>query len=174
MEKDDLPLFVRWFNDPDVRRNLKIFQPLSFGQEELWYADVLAKPVEEQPLCIEIMQDGEWVLIGNLGFMAVNSHDRSAELGIAIGEKNFWGKGFGTEALLLLVQHGFDNLNLNRIYLHVYETNPRAISSYEKVGFSIEGHLRQARYLDGRYIDVLLMSILKDEWEKKYKNEGIK
>ncbi|MDO9545333.1 MAG: GNAT family protein [Pelolinea sp.] len=172
MEKGDLPAYVRWFNDPEVRRNLKIVQPLSLGQEEQWYADILKKPVEEQPLCIEVMQDDEWVLIGNLGFMAIDQHDRSAELGIAIGEKQFWGQGLGTESLLLLVKHGFENLNLNRIYLHVYETNPRAVRSYEKAGFSVDGRLRQVRYLEGRYVDVFLMSILKEEWNIDYKNEG--
>ncbi len=166
MEKSDLPAFVRWFNDPEVIRNLKIVQPLSLGQEEQWYTDILTKPEEEQPLCMEVMQDDVWVFIGNLGFMDINHHDRSAELGIAIGEKQFWGQGYGTEALQLLVQHGFENLNLNRIYLHVYETNPRAVCSYEKAGFSVDGRLRQARYLEGRYVDVFLMSILKDEWKK--------
>ena len=174
MEKSDLPSYVRWFNDPEVRRNLKIVQPLSLGQEEQWYADILTKPVEAQPLCIELMQDDAWFFIGNLGFMDINQHDRSAELGIAIGEKQFWGQGYGTEALLLLVQHGFENLNLNRIYLNVYETNPRAIHSYEKAGFSVDGRLRQARYLEGRYVDIFLMSILKDEWKKENKNEGNK
>jgi diamine N-acetyltransferase len=174
MEKSDLPFYVRWFNDPEVICHLKIFQPLSLGQEEQWYADVLTKPVEEQPLCIEILQGDEWIFIGNLGFLAINQHDRSAELGIAIGEKQYWGQGYGTEALNLLVEHGFNTLNLNRIYLHVYETNPRAVRSYEKTGFSIEGRLRQARYLDGRYVDVIIMSILKDEWKKGLKNEGNK
>ena len=74
------------------------------------------------------------------------------------------------QPLLLLVQHGFENinlnLNLNRIYLHVYETNQRAVRSHEKTGFSIDGSLRQARYLEGRFVDVFLMSILKDEWKK--------
>ncbi|MCJ7622204.1 MAG: GNAT family N-acetyltransferase, partial [Anaerolineaceae bacterium] len=60
------------------------------------------------------------------------------------------------------------------IYLHVYETNSRAVRSYEKAGFSVDGRLRQDRFLEGRYVDVLLMSILKDEWKKNYKNEGNK
>ena len=174
MEKSDLPFYVRWFNDPEVIRHLKIFQPLSLGQEEQWYADVLKKPVEEQPLCIEILQHNEWIFVGNLAFMTINQHDRSAEVGIAIGEKQYWGKGFGSEALTLLIEHGFNTLNLNRIFLHVYETNQRAVRSYEKTGFSIEGRLRQARYLNGRYVDVIIMSILKDEWKKGLKNEGNK
>ena len=93
--------------------------------------------------------------------------DRSAEIGIMIGERQYWNRGFGTEAMRLMVQHGFENLNLHRIFLRVFETNPRGKRSYEKVGFKLEGRMREARYLKGKYIDVCLMSILKSEWFEK-------
>ncbi len=80
-----------------------------------------------------------------------------------IGDKSFWNQGYGTESVCLLVQHGFDSLNLNRIFLHVFETNPRAIRAYEKAGFKLEGRERQAEFKDGRYIDVLRMSKLRDD-----------
>ena len=172
MEKEDLPMFVRWFNDPEVRRNLDIVQPLSMGQEEKWYADILNRPAEEHPLCIEIKQGEDWIFIGNLGFLRIDHHDRSAEIGIAIGEKQYWNKGYGTEAMRLLVDHGFENLNFNRLYLHVYETNPSGKRSYEKAGFSVNGRLREARFLEGEYVDVFIMSILKSEWKVEKKNEG--
>lgn len=172
MEKEDLPAFVRWFNDPEVRRNLMMVQPLSMGQEEKWYADILNLPVDEQPLCIEVKQGEDWSLIGNLGFMHINQHDRSAEIGISIGEKRFWNQGYGTEAMRLMVGHGFENLNFNRIYLQVYETDPRGKRCYEKVGFSVDGRLRQARFLEGRYADVFIMSILKSEWKIEKKIGG--
>lgn len=167
VEKGDLAAFVRWFNDPEVRCNLKIVQPFSMGQEEKWYADVLDRPVEEHPLCIEVQQGGGWIMIGNSSFMNINQHDRSAEIGIFIGDKKFWNQGLGTEAMRLMTKHGFENLNLNRIYLHVYETNLRGKRCYEKAGFSIDGRLRQARFLEGRYIDVFIMSILRDESKKE-------
>ena len=172
MEKGDLPAFVRWFNDPEVRRNLRIIQPLSMGQEEKWYTDMLTRPVEEHPLCIEVKQDEDWFLIGNLGFMHINQHDCSAEIGISIGEKQFWNQGYGTDAMRLIVGYRFENLNLNCIYLHVFETNPRGKRSYEKVGFSVDGRLRQARFLEGKYVDVFIMSILKSEWNVEKKIGG--
>ncbi|MCD6576659.1 MAG: GNAT family N-acetyltransferase [Anaerolineaceae bacterium] len=172
MEKEDLPAFVRWFNDPEVRRNLKMVQPLSMGQEENWYADMLKRPVDEHPLCIEAKQGEDWVFIGNLGFMRVNQHDRSAEIGISIGEKQFWNQGYGTEAMRLMIRHGFEDLNFNRIYLYVYETNPRGKRCYEKAGFKVDGRLRQARFLEGKYQDVFIMSILKSEWNDKNKIGG--
>jgi len=172
MEKTDLPAFVLWFNDPDVRRHLMMVQPLSMGQEEKWYAEMLERPAEEQPLCIEIKVGEDWVCIGNLGFLSINHHDRSAELGISIGEKRYWSKGHGTQAVRLLAKHGFENLNLNRIYLQVYETNPRARRCYEKAGFSLDGVMREGRFLEGKYVDVLIMSILKKEWFGEDKNGG--
>jgi RimJ/RimL family protein N-acetyltransferase len=80
-----------------------------------------------------------------------------------IGDKTCWNQGYGTESVRLLCQHGFNTLNLNRIFLHVFESNPRAIRAYEKAGFTLEGRERQAEYKDGKFIDVLRMSLLKSE-----------
>ncbi len=164
IEKDDLPHFVRWLNDPDVRRHLELIAPLSMGQEEGWYADILSQPAIAQPLGIEIQDGDQWLLIGNTSFLNINQTDRNAEIGIFIGEKQFWNQGFGTEAMRLMLQHGFGSLNFERIYLCVYETNPRGMRSYEKNGFKEEGRLRKHHFLEGRYVDVILMGILKDEW----------
>lgn len=85
--------------------------------------------------------------------------------GIVIGEKDCWGKGYGTEVTRLMVWHGFQNLNLNRIWLNVYDFNPRGIRAYEKAGFKKEGALRQAMYAEGKYHDTFVMGILREEWE---------
>jgi diamine N-acetyltransferase len=172
IEKDDLPRFVAWLNDPEVRRNLILYQPLSIGQEELWYADILKEPVDEQPLCIDIKKGDKWEHAGNISFMQLNRHDRNAEIGIFIGRKDFWNKGYGCEAMRLMVGHGFNDLNLNRIYLRVYETNPNGVRCYEKAGFKHEGRLREARYHEGKYIDMLMMSILNSEWIESEKTGG--
>lgn len=166
IEKEDLPRFVAWLNDPEVRRNLLLFQPLSLAQEEEWFKEILQRPVEEQPLVIEIKTAEGWQAAGNVGLFSIRNADRAAEIGIFIGEKTFWGQGYGTESMRLMLQYGFKELNLNRIYLRVYETNLRGISSYEKAGFKQEGRLRQDRFMDGKYIDVLLMSVLRSEWKE--------
>ena len=172
VEKSDLPAFVGWLNDAEVRCNLKLLAPLSMGQEESWYADVLSQPVIAQPLGIEIQDGDQRILIGNISFMNINQTDRNAEVGIFIGEKHYWNQGYGTEAMRLMLQHGFETLNFERIYLRVYETNPRGLRSYEKTGFTEEGRLRNHHYLEGRYIDVIIMGILKDEWFKKENGGG--
>jgi RimJ/RimL family protein N-acetyltransferase len=86
-------------------------------------------------------------------------------VGIFIGDKKYWSLGYGTEAMKLVLKHGFETLNLNRIFLRVYENNPRAIRSYEKAGYVHEGRMRQGHYQDGQYVDVLFMSVLRSEWE---------
>jgi RimJ/RimL family protein N-acetyltransferase len=173
IERDDLPRFAAWLNDPHVRRNLMIYQPLSIVQEENWYEEILKHHPDEQPLSIEVKSETGWQLAGNCGFFDLNQRDRSAEIGIFIGDSNLWGQGYGCEAMRLMAAHGFDNLNLNRIYLRVFETNQRGIRCYEKAGFRHEGRLREARFHEGRYIDMLMMSILKREYEEKDLDGGI-
>lgn len=165
-ERADLPTFVRWFNDPEVCENLSVYLPMSLVDEEKWFEGRSQCHPEERILNIEA-RDGEgWTLIGNCSFVNFDRRVRSAEVGIVIGEKEYWNRGYGTETMQLLLKHGFENINLNRIQLRVYETNPRAIRVYEKVGFVHEGRLRQAQYKHGAYLDVLVMSVLRSEWEE--------
>jgi diamine N-acetyltransferase len=134
---------------------------------------MLTRPVDERVMGIEVREqtpDGRgetWKLIGTCAFDHINWHVRYAEFGIVIGEKSYWNRGFGTEAVRLLVMHGFNTLNLNRIFLHVFDTNPRAIRAYEKAGFTLEVRERQAEFKHGKYTDILLMGILKDEYVRK-------
>ncbi len=169
VEKEDLPLFVIWLNDPEVRQGILIHSPVSQTEEDGWYEDMLKRPVDEHVMGIEVKlpagEPGEerWNLIGSLAFDHIDWHVRAAEFGILIGDKSFWNQGYGTEAVCLLALHGFNTLNLNRIFLHVFENNPRAIRAYEKAGFTIEGRERQAEYMDGKFIDILRMSLLKSD-----------
>jgi RimJ/RimL family protein N-acetyltransferase len=95
-----------------------------------------------------------------------------AELGIHIGEKKYWNQGYGTKAIQLLLRHGFESLNLHRLWLRVFETNQGAIRSYEKAGFTLEGKFREAQYLEGKYVNVMIMSVLSSEWQT-IKNKGL-
>jgi diamine N-acetyltransferase len=88
-----------------------------------------------------------------------------AEVTRNLGEKSAWDKGYGTEATRLMVRYAFDTLNLNRVWLHVYEDNEHALHVYPKVGFRIEGRLRQSFFRDGRYWDTLVMAVLREEWK---------
>ena len=168
IEKEDLPNFVRRLNDPEVKLGLSLLYPLSLAEEEEWFENNLKKHPRERPMAIEIQPDPQkdaWVFVGNFGFFNVDLENRSAEIGIHIGEKEYWDQGFGTRAIELVLKHGFANMNLHRIYLRVFESNLRAIRAYEKTGFILEGKMREAQYIDGNYQDVLLMSVLRHEWQ---------
>ena len=172
-ERSDIPKFVEWLNDPEVRRYLLLDLPISQANEEQWFEKMLKLPANEQPFGIEI-REGEpeegnerWRLVGNCSFMDINWTIRSAEVGLFIGEKSCWNKGYGTEVMRLLLQLGFETLNLNRIFLRVDEANKGGIRAYEKAGFIHEGRLRQGAFKNGEYGDVLLMSVLRTEWNPK-------
>jgi len=165
VEKEDIDRFVVWLNDPEVRKGIDIFLPLSRHEEEKWFETTMAKPTTEHPFVMEINDRESWNPIGDCGFFEIDWLNRFGEIGIFIGEKQYWNQGYGSEAVRMLLKHGFDTLNLNRIFLRVFEDNPRAIRAYEKVGFVHEGRLRKAKYRDGQYLDILLMSVLREEWK---------
>lgn len=103
-------------------------------------------------------------LIGEMVLDIVNWTGRDAFVGLSIGERENWGRGYGTEMMKLLLQFAFMEVNLRRVTLTVFEYNPRAIRSYEKCGFRHEGRIRQFLNKEGRRWDMLFMGILREEW----------
>jgi diamine N-acetyltransferase len=172
-ERSDIPKFVEWLNDPEVRRYLLVDLPISQASEEQWFENMLKLPINEQPYGIELREvepeggNEHWRLIGNCSFMNIDSTVRSAEVGLFIGEKACWNKGYGTEVMSLLLGLGFDTYNLNRIFLRVDEANKGGIRAYEKAGFVHEGRFREGAFKKGKYCDVLHMSVLRSEWNPK-------
>ncbi len=174
-EKSDISLFHKWINDPDVTENLIQHYPISITEEEAWYERMLATPIENHVHVIEIRQNDEqdlpyWLPIGNIQFLDIHWRPRHSEVGIMIGEKDYWDQGYGSEAMKVLLKHGFETLNLNRIWLVVYEKNLRGISAYKKCGFKEEGRLREAHYQHGHYYDIIVMSVLRKEWDTDKEN----
>jgi RimJ/RimL family protein N-acetyltransferase len=171
VEREDVKKFHEWVNDPEVTRGLAMFMPLSMREEENWFEEQLKRDPKEKPLAIEVKKGRAWKLIGNCGVFGISATHRFAELGIMIGDKGEWNKGYGSEAMTLLLKHGFETLNLNRIFLRVYADNIRAVRSYEKAGFILEGRQREAVYKHGKYEDVLFMSVLRSEWASRKKEK---
>ena len=106
-------------------------------------------------------------LIGSCAFSQLDGDNGSALYHITIGEKDAWGQGYGTEATQLMLEHAFARLGLHRIGLSVFAFNERAIRSYQKAGFSIEGRAREAIWRGGRFWDEVSMSILDTEWRAR-------
>jgi RimJ/RimL family protein N-acetyltransferase len=105
-------------------------------------------------------------LIGFAGLGGINWNNGDGWIGIGIGEREDWGKGYGTDAMRIMLRFAFSELNLHRVSLSVYAYNPRAIRSYEKAGFRVEGRARQVVNRDGRRGDEVFMGVLREEWEK--------
>jgi RimJ/RimL family protein N-acetyltransferase len=158
----DAPIYMQWFNDPDVTRFVLIALPYTLPAEE----EVLRDFCQQKPdhLVLGIRLKDTMQLIGNCSLFRIDSIHRCATLGIVIGDKQQWSKGYGTEATQMLVDVGFRTLNLNRIDLDVHDFNARAIQCYEKIGFVKEGELRQAVWMGDRYYNTVRMGILRDEW----------
>jgi RimJ/RimL family protein N-acetyltransferase len=162
IERSDIPAFVRWFNDPEVRQYLLMYEPMSMAAEERWFERRL-EAKDDYLFSFEGLVDGEWIHLGNVGLHRVDWKNRAATLGIVLGEKQHWSKGFGTDVIRLALKFAFGELNLHRVELDVFSFNPRAIHCYEKAGFRREGVLRDAFYRDGAYHDIYRMAVLEDE-----------
>lgn len=167
LEKGDVSKFYDWVNDPEVTAGLTLYLPMSTLDEEKWFDGVQQRPQEERPLAIEIRDGETWRLVGNCAFFDLDRVAHAGEIGIMIGDKAAWGQGYGSETLELVLRHGFRTLNLNRVSLRVYADNLRALRAYEKAGFVLEGRMREAVYKRGHYQDVLLMSVLRAEWDAR-------
>ena len=164
VEEPDLPLFVRWFNDPEVRYWLSMSDGPEFTleAEQEWYEEMRADPWRVV-WCIET-EDGQ--PIGNLGLHAIDETHGRATLGISIGEKAYWGRGYGTEALRAVLRYAFEEMELRRVVLEADEDNARGIRCYEKCGFVREGLLRAHRLRHGEPVNGVIMSVLREEWER--------
>jgi diamine N-acetyltransferase len=171
VEREDVPRFVEWMNDPEVIEGLVMFWPMSSGEEQRWFERLADREPLQKPLSIDMREGEGWRHIGSCGYHNLEWNNRAVEIGISIGDKSVWNQGYGTETVALMVQHAFETLNLNRVFLQVHANNKRAIRAYEKCGFVQEGALRQAVYKHGQYQDMLVMSILRSEWEAS-KQEG--
>ena len=163
LEPEDAERAYRWINDREVTQFLMARYPYSLAAEKDWAAAASkSSDFSEVRFAIET-PDG--VHIGICGLHRGRPEDRLADLGIMIGEKEYWSQGYGTDAMLTLLRFAFYQMNLNKVTLGVFEINPRARAVYEKCGFIEEGRGREEYYQDGRYIDVIRMGVLRREFE---------
>ncbi len=160
-DPQDAPMFAEWFNDPEVTRYTRRYLPITLVEQEEFLRSTQGSS-RDVALAIVRRQDDQ--LLGGTGLHDIHPRHRHAWFGIVIGDRSAWGKGFGTETTRLMLGLAFQVLNLNRVFLHVYEFNDRGRHVYEKLGFRVEGRLRQDIFHAGRYWDTIVMGILRDEW----------
>ena len=162
-ERDDVPRFVRWYSDLRTTRTLLMISPLGEALEERWFDGMIAAHGTDRFFFV-ICRRSDDRPVGSIDLHEVDRRNGSASLGIAIGEEDDRGRGYGTDALTALVAFGFDQLRLERIELDVYDFNDRARAVYERVGFVHEGTMRHALFRDGAFHDVHRMAVLRDDW----------
>lgn len=159
LTENDSPKLFCWVNDPELIGFTNYFKPVSEIEHKKWFNTIFDK---KDQILFGIEDEENKLLIGTCGLYQLDFISRKAELRIKIGEKKYWGTGAGTEAVKLLVKFGFENLNLNRIWLKVIKDNHRAIKSYEKVGFKSEGELVRDMFINNKYKNVILMGLLNE------------
>ena len=160
MNLEDIEKYVKWMNDFSTTDGLGSSSKVTtFESERAWLINNMDK--KEQQFAIVLKETDK--LIGNCGFVDINHLHQRGEVGLFIGEEENRSKGYGTEALSLLVEYGFNYLNLKNIMLKVFSFNERAIKSYEKVGFKVFGKRTEVYYLNGKWYDEYFMEILRKE-----------
>jgi len=163
-EKDINEKYLSWLNDNQVTKYIEagIF-PTTSKDLEKFYAGISKSKTDVMFAIVTKRKDTH---IGNIKLGNINWVHRFAELGIMIGDKTYWGKGYGQEACQLLLGYAFNKLNLNKIILGVYAPHKAAITAYKKVGFRVEGILKKMLNLDGQYVDKVYMGILRSTFNK--------
>jgi RimJ/RimL family protein N-acetyltransferase len=164
-------LYNRWLRDSEYWRLLAsdAAHAHSIRSVKTW----IEKEAEQVPppsMFFIRTLDGDH-LIGDVGLEPVRNGHGDTFVGIGIGEREYWGKGYGSDAMRVILRYGFTELNLHRVTLTTFEYNPRAIRSYEKVGFKHEGRARGVLHRAGRRWDLIFMGILFEEWNAQQKKE---
>jgi RimJ/RimL family protein N-acetyltransferase len=166
VKRADISYFLKWFNDPEVIQYLTLYLPMTEMYEEKYIEELGTTRAKSDALfVIEAIKGASTKPIGNCGLHEIDSKDHKAMFGIVIGEKDYWSKSYGTEATRLLINYGFQQLNLHRISSSAFAFNERSIKLHKKVGFREEGRLRQLMFKNGQYHDLVQFGILREEWK---------
>jgi diamine N-acetyltransferase len=161
IEPEDLSLVRRWANDPEIRRLTGEVLPMSQAGADGFMEKVRQ---DKERVWFVVVRREDHRVIGEEGLLRMFHAWRTTDLTLIIGERDAWGKGYGTEAILLLLDYAFGALNFHRVAVGVVGFNEKAIRFYEKVGFRKEGRQRDGYYCDHAYHDFVMMSILEDEF----------
>jgi RimJ/RimL family protein N-acetyltransferase len=170
--RTDLDHVVRWMNDPEVTQFLRPSQPVTRGEEEEWFQSLVKDKERHIVFGVETLEESRF--IGVIGTHNIDPRDRTATSGASIGEKEFWGKGYGTDAKMLQLAHAFEVLNLRKVCSSVIAFNERSERYLLRSGYEREGIRARQRFRNGKYWDEILLAVFRHKWLplwKKYKRE---
>lgn len=166
-EKHMTEKYRAWMIDPEVTKfNSWGLFPYTKKQQEQFVKDIEEGSQEQIVWAIEMLNNNEWVHVGNCSLQEINNRYRSAEFAIVIGEKEARGKGVGTKVLKMVLDHAFRKLGLNRVWTGTAAPNFNMQRVAEKVGMKCEGVFREGTFLDGKFEDIFCYGILASEWNK--------
>jgi len=167
--EQDAGLFAEWMRDSEFVRLMDTDPPrlLSIDKHKEWLEKDVVDEQKSDEIFYLIRTLHDERKIGLIGLDGIRWVHGDACVGIGLGERDYWGEGYGTDAMFVLQRYAFDVLNLHRLSLTVFDYNQRAIRSYEKAGFIVEGRARQYLNREGQRYDMIFMGILRDEWEKR-------
>jgi RimJ/RimL family protein N-acetyltransferase len=168
---EDYILFTEWINDYETARDLNQFSNVFSLEDE---KDFVENTKKSNKIYLSIVKEENDELIGNISLANIDNIHKTATLGIMIGKKDERGKGYGTEAITLMLDYAFNYLNLNNIMLEALCTNIKAVKCYEKCGFKKMGIRRESSYINGKYRDNIFMQILKKDFLKKQRKSNSK
>ena len=164
-DQANYPLYARWYGDEEVWRLTSWTpEPMQRGAVERLFRDREASGLDDS---FAIHREGEEEPIGVISLMNISEANASADMSVIVGEEKDRHEGFGTEAIRTLLRYAFEERDLHRVALSVFDYNEAAVRSYEKLGFTEEGRLRDALKRDGSFHDAILMSVLAPEWREK-------
>ena len=166
----DTEMFARWDRDTEHMRLLDA-DPHRLMTAKQIKAEIEREEAASQEIQFAIRTLADDRLIGFVGLDGISWTHGDSFIGIGIGDRAYWGKGYGTDAMRVLLRYAFTELNLYRLSLNVFSYNTRAIRTYEKVGFVVEGRMREALLRDGQYHDLVFMGILREEWPRAMNND---
>ncbi|MFB5368982.1 GNAT family N-acetyltransferase [Enterococcus faecalis] len=165
LSTNDYTTYHNWRNDIEVMQTTSPQLDIYTLEETEQFISMIASQSNAKGYMIEYKETGKTV--GIISLINIDYKNRSAECIIDIGSKDMWGKGIGTEAMSLILEFAFNELNLHRVYLQVFSFNERAVNLYEKIGFTHVGKFREALYRTGKWHDIIIMDILKNEYLHK-------
>ena len=166
--RNDLSYVQKWYNDPEIREMTGEAAPMSRAKAERWYRGLCAD--KDRIWSAIVLKKGNRV-VGEAGLLRMFKPWRCTDMSIIIGEKDAWGKGYGTEAGRLLLDYAFTRLGFHRVSIGVVALNERALGFWEGLGFKKEGVQRDGYLCNGEYSDFVMMSILEDEYKNLHRRE---
>lgn len=159
-----------WLNDPEVYKYLLVGHTPISNDDERRYYEAQAASSDTQNFEIHVAEDGRY--IGNVGLKDIHALHRHAELGIAVGRKEDWGKGFGFDAIVTCLRYAFDTLGLHSVKIRAQADHARALGLYRRVGFVEVGRERENVFMRGRFVDHVVLDMMDREFRERYGAAG--